>query len=179
MASANPVRAPSPEEPSGSIDRVSGSQTMPEKRRLGRPPGSGASSPRLSGRLNIRLAETEWAVIRAAAAEAGWSVSRYVRTALLERARDTRIGVLAREERELMAAGLFELHRQGSNLNQLAFAANKALALGRLQEFPDGSDLEEAAAAAKAAIGRITTLLESAGSRLHRSSKAGSNVAER
>jgi hypothetical protein len=90
----------------------------------------------------------------------GWRLGKFVRIAALERAVGGRLVVMDVGERQLFANALAELKRQGSNLNQIAFAANKvAKGLGRPSELPTSEALAETGRDVKAIVDTLAELL--------------------
>lgn len=85
----------------------------PKKRKAGRRPKPGPEKER--ARTTVRATDREWKVIRGRAAESGLSLSRYlVAVGMKDRA------PLTEQERDDATKLLFELHRAGVNLNQIA-----------------------------------------------------------
>ncbi len=102
--------------------------TAERNRRGGARPGAGRKKGVVSARrmrrcVAVRLQDDEAAALSVAASEAGMKTGRFVRSLVHERLRGVRT-VLDVRERKLLAELLGELRRQGSNLNQIAFALN-------------------------------------------------------
>ena len=102
-----------------------------------------------TNRLTIRLLDDEQAELERRASEAGLSPSAYVRACALGDA-----GPRARRsptvERTLAAQAIAELNKAGSNLNQIARAAN-------MNDCPPPSHVAAAAEAVKKAARQILT----------------------
>ena len=78
-------------------------------------------------RLPVRYTADELALIRTKAADAGWSVSRFVR--------ETSLGAEVKQRRQHPLADIiYHLSRIGNNINQLAAVANLEARLSREQE---------------------------------------------
>jgi hypothetical protein len=89
------------------------SETKREKQKPGRKPKP--ESKRERPRTTIRATDPEWKAIKSRAAKAGRSISRYLVAV------GTRDGQPAtQEERKELSQLLFEIHKAGVNLNQIA-----------------------------------------------------------
>jgi uncharacterized protein (DUF1778 family) len=110
--------------------------------------------------VTFRIRPDDRAALEAAAVASGWRVGKFARIAALERALGGRLVVMDAGERQLFANTLDELRRQGSNLNQIAFAANKvAKGLGRPSELPTAEALAETGRDVKAIVDTLAELL--------------------
>jgi uncharacterized protein (DUF1778 family) len=110
--------------------------------------------------VTFRIRPDDRSALEAAAAACGWRVGKFARIASLERALGERLVIMDATERQLFANALDELRRQGSNLNQIAFAANKvAKGLGRPSELPTAEGLVDTARDVKAVVDTLGELL--------------------
>lgn len=91
----------------------------PKRQKAGRKPKP--ASKREKSRTTVRATDQEWTAIKKRAAASGRSISRYLVAV------GTRDGQPAtQEEREELGRILFELHKAGTNLNQIAHTLNAA-----------------------------------------------------
>lgn len=129
----------------------------------GRKPGMVVRLPvvgKLRRWVTFRIRPDDRAILERAARASGWRVGRFARIASLERAQGEHLVVMDAGERQLFARALDELKRQGSNLNQIAFAANKvAKGLGRPSEMPAAEALAETGRDVKAIVDTLGALL--------------------
>jgi len=108
---------------------------------------------------SVRFALESYDSVRKSAEQSGLRISKFLRVAALERAAG-RLAVLDPAERRLLAELLAELRRQGANLNQYAFAANKvAAALNRESVLPATASVERTSRDVSAAVDRLIAIL--------------------
>lgn len=111
--------------------------------------------------VTFRIRPDDRGALEKAAAASGWRVGKFARIATLERAMGERLVVLDAGERQLFANALDELRRQGSNLNQIAFAANKvAKGLGKPSELPTAEALASTGRDVKAIVDTLADILK-------------------
>ncbi len=111
--------------------------------------------------VTFRIRPDDRALLEQAAKACGWRVGKFARISTLERAQGGRLVVMDAGERLLFANALDELRRQGSNLNQIAFAANKvAKGLGKPSELPPAEALAEIGRDMKTIVDALAELLK-------------------
>ncbi len=111
--------------------------------------------------VTFRIRPDDRGALEKAAAASGWRVGKFARIATLERAMGDRLVVMDVGERQLFANALDELRRQGANLNQIAFAANKvAKGLGKASELPTAEALANTGRDVKAIVDTLADILK-------------------
>lgn len=124
---------------------------MPAKQKAGRKPKP--EQEREKPRTTIRATDQEWKAIKRRAAKSGRSISRYLVAV------GTRDGQpVTQEEREEIGRLLFELHKAGTNLNQIAHSLNAARLSG--QPSPSEAEVARAIADVRATVTAARTRLK-------------------